>query len=63
MNLTLASRTVRHVSLAVVLVAVGTPAAADVITTGDVDPGGAGTQVGPWEVGDDLYVGRDRTAR
>ena len=24
------------------------------VGAGDVDPGGAGTQVGPWEVGDDL---------
>jgi len=38
MNLTLASRTVRYVSLVIVLVAVGTPAPADVIATGEFDP-------------------------
>ena len=29
-----------------------------VITTGDVDPGGAATQPDPWAVGGDLTVGR-----
>ena len=57
MNLTLISRFVRYVSLVVVLVAVGTPAPADVISNGDVDPGGAGTQPDPWAVGGDLKVG------
>ena len=58
MNVTLASRTVRYVSLAVVLVAVGTPAPADVITAGDVDPSGAAVQSDPWAAGDKLYVGQ-----
>ena len=40
MNLTLASRTVRYVSLVIVLVAVGTPSGATVVTTGYVSPGG-----------------------
>ena len=33
------------------------PVNASIITTGDVDPGGAGTQSDPWEVGDYLMVG------
>ena len=39
MNLTLASCTVRYVSLLVVLAVLETSALADVITTGDVAPG------------------------
>ena len=62
MNLTLISRVVRYVSLVVVLVAVGTPAPAGVITTGDVDPGGAAAQPGPWAVGGNLYVGKTGTS-
>ena len=58
MKLNLASHAMRYVSLAVVLVAVGTPTPADVITTGDVDPGGTGTQPDPWAAGAQLYVGR-----
>ena len=57
MNATLASHTVCYVSLAVVLVVVGTPAPADVITTGDVDPVNRGA-ADPWAVGDKLYVGQ-----
>ena len=33
------------------------PARASVITTGDVDPGGAGSQPDPWAVGGELKVG------
>jgi len=57
MNATLASHTVCYVSLAVVLVVVGTPAPADVITTGDVDPVNRGA-ADPWAAGDKLYVGQ-----
>ena len=51
MNAKLVSNVVCYASLVVVLVVVGTPAPADVITIGDVDPGGAATQarsVGGW---------------
>ena len=34
------------------------PADASIITTGDVDPGGAATQPDPWAVGGNLYVGK-----
>ena len=43
-------------ALAVLSVTAG-PAQASVITTGDVDPGGAGTQPDPWAVGGTLKVG------
>ena len=58
MNTTLASCATRYGSLMIVLVAVGTPAPAGVITTGDVSPGGAGTHQDPWFLRDDLYVGK-----
>jgi len=45
---------------AVVLVVVGTPAPADVITTGDVDPSGAGPCL-IWTPPGDLYVGKTGT--
>ena len=57
MNVTLMFRVVCYASLVVALVTVGIPAPADVITTGDVDPGGAATQPEPWEVGGELEVG------
>ena len=41
----------------VVLSVTAGPAQASVITTGDVDPGGAGTQPDPWAVGGILRVG------
>ena len=44
----------------VVLAATASPTAASVITTGDVDPGGAATQPDPWEVGAGLKVGFGR---
>jgi T5SS/PEP-CTERM-associated repeat protein len=37
------------------------PAGASIITTGDVDPGGAATQPDPWAVGANLYVGKTGT--
>ena len=40
-----------------VLVTCATPARATVITTGDVDPGGAGSQPDPWNAGNVLRVG------
>ncbi len=51
-------KVLRIVALAlVVLAATAGPTAASVITTGDVDPGGAATQPDPWAVGGDLKVG------
>ena len=47
----------RKLALVIVLVTCVVPARATVITTGDVDPGGAATQPDPWAVGDDLKVG------
>jgi len=57
MNLTLMFRVVCFGSVLIVLVVGGTPAPAGVITTGDVSPGGAGSQPDPWAVGGDLKVG------
>ena len=57
MNLTLISRFVRYVSLVVILAVLETSAPADVITIGDVDPGGAAAQPDPWAVGGNLKVG------
>ena len=37
------------------------PADASIITTGDVDPGGAAAQPDPWAVGGNLYVGKTGT--
>ena len=47
----------RKLALAVVLVAWVAPAWATVITTGDVDPGGAATQPDPWSTEGSLKVG------
>ena len=47
-------------ALAVLSVTAG-PAQASVITTGDVDPGGAAAQPDPWAVGGNLYVGKTGT--
>ena len=47
----------RYVSLVFVLVAVGTPVPADVITTGDVAPAGAAVQSDPWAIEGNLKVG------
>ena len=47
----------RKLALVFVLVGWVAPAWATVITTGDVDPGGAGTQPDPWSIEGDLYVG------
>ena len=47
----------RKLALAVVLVAWVAPAWATVITTGDVDPGGAATQPDPWSIEGSLKVG------
>ena len=47
----------RKLGLVFVLVGWVAPAWATVITTGDVDPGGAGTQPDPWSIEGDLYVG------
>ena len=38
------------------------PVDASIITTGDVDPGGAATQPDPWAVGANLYVGKTGTS-
>ena len=57
MNLTLMFRVVCYVSLVVVLAVWETSAPAAVITTGDVDPGGTGTQPDLWNMSDDLTVG------
>jgi T5SS/PEP-CTERM-associated repeat protein len=48
----------RKLALVIVLVTCVVPTRASVITTGDVDPGGAATQLDPWTVGGDLKVGR-----
>ena len=58
MNGKLFSNVVCYVSLVVVLVVLQGLAWASVITTGDVDPGGAATQPDPWAVRDNLYVGK-----
>jgi len=58
MNVTLMFRAVCYASLVVVLAVLETSAPADVITTGDVDPGGAAVQSDPWPVGGKLYVGK-----
>ena len=47
----------RSLALVFVLVACVAPAWATVITTGDVDPGGAGTQPDPWSIEGTLKVG------
>ena len=47
----------RKLGLVFVLVAWVAPAWATVITTGDVDPGGAGTQPDPWHIPISLGVG------
>ena len=48
----------RIVALALaILSATAGPVRASVITTGDVDPGGAATQPDPWSVGGALKVG------
>jgi len=56
MNLPSVFRVVCYGALVLVLLAGVGPAPADVITTGDVDPGGAATQPDPWNVGGNLYV-------
>ena len=48
---------ISFVAALVVLSMAAGPAQASVITTGDVDPGGAGTQPDPWAVGGTLTVG------
>jgi hypothetical protein len=47
----------RKLPLVFVLMAWVVPARATVITTGDVDPGGAATQPDPWGVEGTLKVG------
>jgi len=47
----------RKLGLVFVLVACVSPAWATVLTTGDVDPGGAAIQPDPWNVGGDVKVG------
>ena len=47
----------RKLGLVFVLVAWVAPAQASVITTGDVDPGVAGTQPDPWHIPISLGVG------
>ena len=63
-KLRLRNRSVMVVS-AVWLLSVAGPfagsAGASIITTGDVDPGGAATQPDPWAVGANLYVGKTGT--
>ena len=53
------------VAVVVLLLPVVGPSAASarasVVTTGDVDPGGADTQPDPWVVGGNLYVGKTGT--
>ncbi len=51
----------RQFALVLVLLTGVGPALASVITTGDVDPGGAATQPDPWSVGADLKVGDSGT--
>ena len=57
MNVTLMFRAVCYASLVVVLAVLETSAPADVITTGDVDPGGAAVQSDPWAIEGNLKVG------
>ena len=47
----------RKLALVLALMAWVAPAWATVITTGDVDPGGAGTQPDPWHIPISLGVG------
>ena len=61
MNTTLASCAMRYGSLVIVLVAWEASAPADVITTGDVYPGGTGTQPDPWTFRSDFIVGNEGT--
>lgn len=51
----------RKLALVFVLMAWVVSAQASVTTTGDVDPGGAGTQPDPWAVGNPLHVGKTGT--
>ena len=51
----------RKLALMLVLLTWVGPARASVVTTGDVDPGGAATQPDPWSVGADLKVGDSGT--
>ena len=48
------------VTTLVLLATIAIPAHATVITTGDVDPGGA---TDPWAVGGNLYVGKSTTGQ
>ena len=51
----------RKLALVIVLLTWVVPARATVVTTGDVAPGGTGTQPDPWNVGESLAVGNSDT--